>query len=378
MIVNDNAKRTRIVYLDKLRTIAILLIVLDHAVLIGYKFLYDSFAENWGSMFDLSRVLRIFLWEASRLGVPLFLMITGALILNKDFEESNSIKRFYKNNLLPLVIINEIWVLIHFVIATVLRSIPYIYAQDSFQILNFKELIYSILMIKRSPYPNMWYLPTIIGLYVFLPFLSVVLKKYWIVIKFIVFFQIILLFACNDIGYIFGLLNIDFDTTTIIDLDFTGGVYGTYIIVGFVLANELCLLKKTKTTILVLSGISIIIIDMILCMLKFDTNIFISPFSRNNSVLQLLLCSIIFELVRRSNDKQLCKISRVLSDFSFPIYLIHYPVMLVVNYLLSIIIIQPATMKVLLLYIFTIIICCSFCKIIPNNRLLKKYVFHMK
>ena len=65
MIVNDNAKRTRIVYLDKLRTIAILLIVLDHAVLIGYKFLYDSFAENWGSMFDLSRVLRIFLWEAS-------------------------------------------------------------------------------------------------------------------------------------------------------------------------------------------------------------------------------------------------------------------------------------------------------------------------
>ena len=54
-----------------------------------------------------------FAWKAlltvaSRYGVPLFLMITGALILRKRFETAEDVRRFYRHNWLSLLITSEI------------------------------------------------------------------------------------------------------------------------------------------------------------------------------------------------------------------------------------------------------------------------------
>ncbi len=50
----------------------------------------------------------------SHLGVPLFLMISGALLLEKRIKDENDIRRFYRHNLLGLVITSEIWYFLMF------------------------------------------------------------------------------------------------------------------------------------------------------------------------------------------------------------------------------------------------------------------------
>ena len=42
--------------------------------------------------------VKAFLYVFSRLGVPLFLMITGALLLDRKYEEKNQLRRFITHN----------------------------------------------------------------------------------------------------------------------------------------------------------------------------------------------------------------------------------------------------------------------------------------
>lgn len=48
-----------------------------------------------------------------RLGVPLFLFLSGFLLLQKQINDEKDIFTFYKKNLISLVIANSIWVIIY-------------------------------------------------------------------------------------------------------------------------------------------------------------------------------------------------------------------------------------------------------------------------
>lgn len=374
----------RIIYYDVLRTIAIISIVIDHAALIGYMLFYNSFLSEWNLLRINSKIIRIALWEFSRLGVPLFLLLTGALILNKDFDEIGAIKFFYKNNLLPLITSNEIWVILHFAIAIVLMSlnIPFIYTAGAEIKISLKELIYSILIIKRSPYPNMWYLPMIIGMYLFLPYVSNILKNYWGILKYIVICFILILFAANDLSFAFSLFGLDILTIPIISTGFSGGVYGLYIVVGWYLTREDSFLKKINTNALLIILFCVILVDIKMTLMNYDRGMIISLFEYNNSIFQLIVVVSVFELMSRTslqNNMILC-VMMTMSKFSFPIYLLHYPVMLVVDYLIKnigFISGTHCTARVLLDFIITMAVCILFCCIIPNRRLIRKYIFHM-
>lgn len=125
--------KDRIQYLDNLRAFAILMIILDHAVMIGYLIYYDCFDQIYSGMGFVSRIFCILCYESSRLGVPLFMMITGALILTKDFSDEKKIIQFYKHNLLPLVVLNIVWVIIYYLIYYIIVGkfdIPNLYVQN--------------------------------------------------------------------------------------------------------------------------------------------------------------------------------------------------------------------------------------------------------
>lgn len=77
----------RIQWLDVARTMAIILISLNHAVNRAYA-VYENQAEEYLSIPMASTIFKTVVLVCSHIGVPLFLMITGALILISLFKMS--------------------------------------------------------------------------------------------------------------------------------------------------------------------------------------------------------------------------------------------------------------------------------------------------
>ena len=93
---------------DVCRTLALILISLNHAVNRAYS-VYENQVEEFYSLSLGSTVFKTVTLVCSHVGVPLFLMIIGELILRKSFDDGQDIKMFYRHNLIGLLITTEIW-----------------------------------------------------------------------------------------------------------------------------------------------------------------------------------------------------------------------------------------------------------------------------
>ena len=82
-------KKERIFYYDFLRAFAIIAVLLCHM---------DIFYGPLNT--PLQVIAKYVLHDIGRMGVPIFLMISGALLLNKDYDLSVFLKKkVYKNNI---------------------------------------------------------------------------------------------------------------------------------------------------------------------------------------------------------------------------------------------------------------------------------------
>lgn len=97
--------------------------------------------------------------------MPLFLAISGYLLLDRDYSSADKIFKFYKHNLLPIVITTEIWNVIYDAIIFI----------DNGKF-DFEVLIRDLLFFKTNQMGNMWYMPMIIGVYIALPFVANAIK----------------------------------------------------------------------------------------------------------------------------------------------------------------------------------------------------------
>ena len=93
MIKNVNG-RNRIFYLDQVRALAIILVILCH-VLREYTKIRPIGSVGWSST--------AFLIDFGVMGVPLFLMISGSLLLNRDYELGDFLKRRFSRILIPFI-----------------------------------------------------------------------------------------------------------------------------------------------------------------------------------------------------------------------------------------------------------------------------------
>ena len=228
---NDNLKR--LYNLDVCRTLAILSIALNHAL---NSFTGIGKYEDYLTFNYFEKIFITIGYILSLIGVPLFLCLTGALILSKNFETSEDIKRFYKHNLLTLIISVTIWDIIYYFFSLRLFNAKF----------SLEYLIKVILFIKPATMGHMWYMPMIIGMYVFLPFISVIVKKFKFKDMMVpIIFTFISVFLLSNIVDILYQFNIDVlgDINTIISTAFTGGVYGMYIIMGYYIYKEEILRK---------------------------------------------------------------------------------------------------------------------------------------
>ena len=160
-------KRERTYYLDLARAVAILSITLNHAVNRSYDNYYYQQAEFqvlplWDSAFKA--IITVF----SHIGVPLFLMISGALLFTKRMETGDDLKKFYRHNLLGLLVTTEIWyVIIYFFLVfldpsnSILEGGPLLVAGG---------LVQTMLFQNQTTTASLWYMPMIMSLYTTIPF----------------------------------------------------------------------------------------------------------------------------------------------------------------------------------------------------------------
>ena len=107
--VNNEKINCRVDWLDLVRSIAIITVVLCHTT--ASVFYADIYLMESPTL--AARLFALLFHTVGRIGVPLFLFLTGYLLLDRKYNTATEVVRFWKTKLLPLVITYELWLLIY-------------------------------------------------------------------------------------------------------------------------------------------------------------------------------------------------------------------------------------------------------------------------
>lgn len=307
----------RISWLDFVRTIAICFVVLVHCTEGVYYFHLDGIGKE-----DL--IVKIFaftLFTIGRLGVPLFFLLTGYLFLDRDWSDSENIAGFYRKNLLGLFITSEIWVVFYNFYFT------YFYARA----FDLRLLLENMLFLKdvemrymwqHTGFGHMWYIPVILGVYMFIPFIArAIYGVNYKLLIFVSFFVICLCFVIPTINVVLKAMHIR-QISKALYMWFSGGSYGFYIILGFLCKKNIFKNIKYKF----ICGISIISLVIAVWLQIFSYSLGIRYNIWYDSLPLALLALCIFELASRYDRNEFANVFTILAKYSFGIFFLHAPI----------------------------------------------------
>lgn len=287
--------KKRVLYLDVLKVIASIAVVLIHWIS-EYWYDLDINSSNF--------VILTFMDSLIRFCVPAYLMISGALFLRDDKDVT--IKDIFKRYIPRILIIFIFWNIVYNLLNV------FIIKKSVFNFSVLFDIVLKTFMGKGIF--QLYFLPTIIGFYLCVPILKLVTKREnRDILKYFIFF----LLAVNVLNTIF---NITINRSLYYPILFDG--YILYFIIGYYLYTFE--ISKKNTKLIYLSGfISFLII--------FLGTIFYSKYTLNHEEIffkyasfnVIIYSSSIFLLIKNIiSDKNSIKISNI-SKVYFGIYLIH-------------------------------------------------------
>lgn len=141
---------SRILYLDEVRSLAIILVVLGHLI----RFFSKSFF-TWqisSGIFSLTRI-----------GVPLFFTVSGALLLTRKHNIKEFLEKRFKRVVLPFVF----WIIVY-----LLAGIFIWHYSPSF------DYFYQVIFGSHSFSSIFWFIWSLIGVYLLIPVLSSFIREY--------------------------------------------------------------------------------------------------------------------------------------------------------------------------------------------------------
>lgn len=306
-------------WIDYARICAICCVVLCHATQQYYNGILNGTERvrflYWG--------IENTLFTIGRLGVPLFLAISGVLLLNQEKD----VFKFYRKSLIPMIITTEIWTVFNYFFVWIIYDRHFIVS----------DLIKEMLFLKDGELSHMWYMPMIIGIYVFIPFLSKMLNtygsiKYYIIPMMIVGIDTVLIPTINVFYNKTVTQNENLSSLVFLpDVNFGGGVYGLYIILGYFIGRK-GLLQSVKTRFLILPSVVLFTLNTIAQYYLYSNSFFnIGSMLWYNIVPIFIMGLTLYELIRRHQKligKYVCRINTgLLARCSFGIYLLHKPLM---------------------------------------------------
>ena len=298
--------KERVLYFDYLRVFAMLAVIVLHIA-----------TQNWenGDVYGFQWNVLNFYDSLVRWGVPVFVMISGALFLGRKVE----IKKLYTKNISRLAVAFIVWSVFY---ALWLPLSKLVLTGENTLSLNTiaSEII-------TGAY-HMWFIPMIIGLYVCLPIIKQFTENKKVT-EYYLLFSFIFAFAVPEILNIikdfFGFQIIESFSKLLSDmhLDMLLG-YSFYFVLGYYLSNKE--FTKKQRGALYLSGVSGFIITVLLTALASrKTGSAVETYYLNFNVNVLFEAVAVFVLFKQMNFKNK-KINRLMfnfSKYSFGAYLVH-------------------------------------------------------
>ncbi len=314
----DAEGKNRERWLDCARTIAILLVTFNHAA--NRAFASDQFQEFMTRPHVIS-FLHAVLNVLSRMGVPLFLMITGALLLRRDYTDRRVLNRFFKHNMLSLFISTEIWYAIVFWFRVIIDR-PEFISLGTGEVV--KRFIMNQLFLNQYTLGNMWYMPMILVIYLLIPMISLAIhnfpKKYiWSCCGFVVLSSMLI----TNINTFLDLKGSDLTLTFKLSETSLFSRYMVYVIAGYYI-HEGELSRIGKHLLYVLLGFCSIF------MFCYQYWGYVHPETYSvyyNSVGILLTSALLFETIRRIRSTDGWNdFFRYVSARALAIYFVHMPI----------------------------------------------------
>lgn len=353
----------RTIYMDLARIFAIISIVFCHAI----ETAYPMHLGYWYEANIFNKIYRTIGFTFGRLGVPIFLYLSGSLLLSKIIKNDDDVFKFYKHNLFPLFIAVELWNTIYNIFDMIINNVAF----------NFKEFVLNILFLKNSNMMHMWYMPMIIGIYITVPFLCIIVKHVSIkalslplAIAFLIYF---ITPNFNIFTQIYGFEQYWF----ILNSSFLGGIYGIYILLGYYMNFQEW--KKLKAWHLLLIAI---VLFFITCGFQIWTYMHNFGYTVWYDFSVLILCTLfLYMFFKRINlrNKFFIRIVIYISKISLGIYFLHRPIqILFIKYyewiFLDICKLFASLVIFFVSFVLSIIMVFLLCKI----NILKKYLFIIK
>lgn len=368
-------QQQRIYYLDILRTIAIISITLNHAVNRSFD-VYINQMDEFQSIPIGQTILKTLFCTFSRLGVPLFLMITGALLLPRDYTNDN---KFIKHNWLRLFVITEIWLIIMFWYKQFLPGSILLSHGLTICLIRF---VMTLLFLNPVSFGNMWYMYMILCAYLMIPFLALGLKKLKI-IYFVIPCTIVLFcsFLQPDINAFFNALGFKNTFSTQLDSINIFSMFVVLMLLGYLSANKY--FAKVPTAILALLLFVSFVLYNIFQLWIFSIDFDYVVGQGYHSLYPVLVSVFLFELIRRMESFFDIRIVRScimeLSITSFGIFFIHICIMDGLNSVIKHFNL-PVTyfIKLVILEIVSFLCSVFIIEIFKKNRWMSKYLFGIR
>ena len=365
-------KKNRFLYLDLARSIAIVLVILNHAVNRTYENYFNQILEFQTIPFA-SSIFKATMTILSHYGVPFFLMITGVLLIPKTLETKEDVVRFYKHNYLRIFITTESWLFIIFWFR-ILGSHREMLAPVRLPEL-FRMLVKTLLFVNQFTYDSMWYMPMILALYLLIPVYSLAIRKMSLFVVLIPMILVILQkMLIPDINSAMSLMGVNKYYSFAISSGDLFSEYYLYLFAGYWIANGG--LSKINKYILYLLGIVVFVLSSAYQLWIYSREMdlvlgytFIGVFLEG---------CILFEVIRRNADKwqRFAPVFEYVSVRAFAIYFIHLMVMTILRRAFFIpMLSRPLTVAYLEIgsFIGSLIVI----EVLSRNRLLKKYMLYM-
>lgn len=146
--MNGKADRKRMIHYDLLRIFAAFSVVMLHSAA-QFWYTLDIYSGEWLVANSYDAVFRF--------GVPVFVMISGALFLSPDYRLDT--RRLYRHNILRFLVIYVVWSCVYG-----LRDSIVFQAADE----GWKAVVRELLTGRY----HLWFLPMLIGIYMLLPVLK--------------------------------------------------------------------------------------------------------------------------------------------------------------------------------------------------------------
>jgi len=299
-----DSKTNKIQWLDILRTLAILAVIIIH---ISSPLVNMTYVKNMPYWWIGNVVM-----SAMRFAVPIFLMLSGASMLGKDYK----LGEFYKKRILRVLVPFLFWMVAYWIFRWTML-LPKLQPHEFHDVIKWAVDLF----LKEGISKHFWYVYMILAIYLFLPFIGKALRKLNnTTILLLLLVWVIINFACRSLPINQYCWTADYSNK------FLGYfLHSGYLVLGYYLSQLPVITTKIRFPAAVIYLLSVAVSAFFAYYFSKNAHKLELSIYSNLSVNSIVQSIAIFILIKDLSikNKHISRIQSTISNYSFGIYLVH-------------------------------------------------------